>query len=219
MAKQNARASTNKRTTRRRTGSTDSKTRATLIDVTEQLLLREGYASLTSRRVATDAGVTAPLIHYYFPTLDDLLIAVLRRRADEQLVRQARLLAAEEPLRALWTFNTDRRAARFLTEFIAIANHRKSIRSEIAAYAERFRAIELAALEQAVVDGRIDLGGLSPAAVLVLLSTSSRGLMNEQEIGMSTGHAEVHALVEDLLSRAETGSEPAGRRRVRAARR
>jgi AcrR family transcriptional regulator len=174
-----------------------------LIDVTEQLLLREGYASLTSRRVAIEANVTAPLVHYYFPTLDDLLIEVLRRRADEQVVRQARLLAADEPLRALWTFNTDRKAARFLTEFIAIANHRKTIRTEIAAYAERFRSIELAALEQAVADGRIDLGGMSPAAVLVLLSTSSRGLMNEEEIGMRTGHAELHALVEDLLARAE----------------
>src|SRR5256885_3631755 len=104
--------------TRRRTGSLDSKTRATLIDVTERLMLREGYAAVTSRRVAVEAEVTAPLVHYYFPTLDDLFVAVLRRRAEQQLTRQARLLAADEPLRALWSFNTDRKSARFLTEFI-----------------------------------------------------------------------------------------------------
>ena len=114
-----------------------------------------------------------------------------------------RLTSGEEPLRALWAFNTDRKSARFLTEFIGLANHRKSIRGEISAYAERFRAIELAAIEAAVADGRIDLGGLSPAGILVLLSTSSRGLVNEEAIGMSTGHEEVHALVEQLLTRAE----------------
>ena len=85
---------------------------------------------------------------------------------------------------------------------MALANHRKSIRGEIAAYAECFRAIELEALERAVADGRVDLGGLPPAAVLVLLSTSSHGLVNEKVIGMRTGHDEVDALVEELLVRA-----------------
>jgi AcrR family transcriptional regulator len=173
-----------------------------LIDQTERLMVREGYAAVTSRRVAIEAGVTAPLVHYYFPSLDDLFVAVLRRRAEQQLERQARLLATNEPLRGLWAFNTDRRAARFLTELIALANHRKSIRREIAAYAERFRAIELAALEEAVADRRIDLGGLSPAGVLVLLSTASRGLVNEESIGMRTGHEEVQVVVEQLLTRA-----------------
>jgi AcrR family transcriptional regulator len=166
-------------------------------------MLREGYAAVTSRRVAIEAGVTAPLVHYYFPTLDDLFVAVLRRRAEEQLERQARLLAADEPLRALWRFGTDRASARFVTEFIGLANHRKSIRAEFAAYAERFRAIELEALEQAVADGRIDLGGMSPAGVLVLLSTAARGFVNEQTVGMRTGHEDVNELVEQLLARAE----------------
>jgi TetR/AcrR family transcriptional regulator len=187
-------------------GTDDSKTRALLVDVTESLMLAEGYAAVSSRRVAKEAGVTPPLVHYYFRTLDDLFVAVLRRRAEQQLARQARLLASDEPLRALWRFNTDRRSARFLAEFMALANHRKSIRTEIAAYAERFRAIELEAIESAAAEGRIDLGGLSPAGVLVLLSASSRGIVNEEAIGMSTGHAEVHLLVEELLSRAEQPS-------------
>jgi len=198
---------------RRRTGSEASKTRSLLVEVTERLMLRDGYGAVTSRRVAIEAGVTGPLVHYYFPSLDDLFVAVLRRRAEQQIERHARLLAGDQPLRALWTFNTDRRAAQFLTEFLALANRRKSIRGEIAEYAERFRAIELAALDDAVADGRIDLGGMSPAGVLVLLSTASRGLVNEETVGMSTGHEQVHALVEDLLARAERPtSKSKGRR-------
>jgi AcrR family transcriptional regulator len=192
----------------RRVGAEDSKTRAHLVDVTERLMLAEGYAAVTSRRVASEAGVTPPLVHYYFPTLDDLFIAVLHRRADQELERHARLLASDDPLRALWRFNTNRKGARLLTELMALANHRKSIRGEIAASAERFRAIEIDALEQAVADGRLDLGGMPVAAVLVLLSTSSRGLMNEKEVGMSTGHEDVDALVEQLLTRTRRSTFP-----------
>jgi AcrR family transcriptional regulator len=159
-------------TARRRTGRESSETRAQLVEVTERLMVREGYAAVTSRRVAIEAGVTGPLVHYYFPTLDDLFIAVLRRRAEQQAQRQERIMAGDEPLRALWRFHHDPRAAHFLTEFIALANHRKSIRGELAAVAERFRETEIAAIERAVADGRIDLGGVSPAAVHVLLATS-----------------------------------------------
>jgi AcrR family transcriptional regulator len=76
----------------RRTGTEGSKTRFLLLDTTERLILDEGYAAVTSRRVANEAGVTPPLVHYYFPTLDDLFLAVFRRRAEEQLERQARQL-------------------------------------------------------------------------------------------------------------------------------
>jgi AcrR family transcriptional regulator len=190
--------------TRRRTGAEESTTRAQLLDATERVMLKDGYAAVTSRRVAIEAGVTAPLVHYYFPTLDDLFLAVLRRRAEQQLVRRARLLAADEPLRALWTFNVDRTSAQLLSEFIALANHRKSIKGEIAAFAERFRALELEAIEHAMAEGRLDLGGLPPAGVLVLLSTSSRGFVNEEILGMRTGHADFQAMVETLLARAES---------------
>jgi hypothetical protein len=40
--------------------------------------------------------------------------------------------------------------------------------------------------------------------------------MNEHEIGMRTGHAEVHALVEDLLSRAERSRRVSTASRSRA---
>ena len=41
-------------------------------------MLDEGYAALTYRRVASNAGVTAaPLLRYYFRTIDDLPLALL----------------------------------------------------------------------------------------------------------------------------------------------
>jgi AcrR family transcriptional regulator len=199
--------------TARRThrGADDAKTRLLLIDTTERLMLEEGYAAVTSRRVATEAGVTAPLVHYYFPTLDELFLAVVRRRADEQLVRQARLLATDEPLRAMWRFHSDPRAAAFLTELMALANHRKSIAGEIAAVSGRFRLIEIDALERAAEDGRVDLHGVPAGSVVTLLSVTAHGLVNERAFGLTIGHDEISSTVDRLLA-AGTGDpseEPA----------
>src|SRR4029453_19429787 len=73
--------------------------RARLLDATEEIMLKEGYAAVSSRSVATAVGINAPLVHYYFPTLDDLFVAVLRRRAGRNVMRMAEALASPEPLR------------------------------------------------------------------------------------------------------------------------
>ena len=51
----------------RRVGTLTSKTRALLLDVTEQLMLDEGYAAVSSRSVAARAGVKAPLVPLLLP--------------------------------------------------------------------------------------------------------------------------------------------------------
>ena len=79
----------------RRIGAEDSKTRAQLLDAAEQLLLEEGYAAVTSRRVAAKAGLKPQLVHYYFRTMDDLFLEVFRRRAEENLARFERAVAAD----------------------------------------------------------------------------------------------------------------------------
>src|SRR5215216_2688553 len=109
--------------TSRRTGTETSKTRATLLDVTERLMRDEGYAAVSSRRVASEAGVTAALIHYYFPILDDLFLAVFRRGAEANLERHARALESSQPLRALWDFSIEPAGTVLLEEFIALSNH------------------------------------------------------------------------------------------------
>lgn len=63
-------------------------TRHVLIEATAQIMLDEGYAAATSRRVAARAGVKPPLVHYYFPSMDDLFVAVLRDKAEANLVRR-----------------------------------------------------------------------------------------------------------------------------------
>jgi TetR/AcrR family transcriptional regulator len=197
----------------RRIGAPDSKRRAQLIDAAERLLVEEGYAAVTSRRVATRAGLKPQLVHYYFATMDDLFLEVFRRRAEENLVRFERSIAEDSSLQALWTLNTDPAGAAFTIEFVALANHRKSIRTEIARYAERFRAVQMEALTTALDAAGVD--EISPAAALVLMTGVSQVVGLERILGITTGHDETVAFVQRSIEQLEARSDRSmvGRRR------
>jgi AcrR family transcriptional regulator len=188
----------------RRIGSESSKTRMLLLDATEQLMLEEGYAAVTSRRVAAAAGVKPALVHYYFRTMDDLFLATFRRRAEQGFERQEQALASTQPLWALWDSSRDTRGTALTMEFAALANHRRAIRAEIATVAEELRARQTEALSLVLERHGIDDEALAPAVVAVLIASISRFLVLEHEtLGMSTGHAETVALVEQLLRELE----------------
>ncbi|HEX9031158.1 MAG TPA: helix-turn-helix domain-containing protein, partial [Streptosporangiaceae bacterium] len=142
----------------RRIGAPDAKNRAVLLDAAERLMLEEGHAAVTSRRVASKAGLKPQLVHYYFRTMDDLFLAMFQRRAEIGLERQAAALASPQPLRALWEYSRDPAGTAFTMEFSAVANHRKAIRAEIARYAERFRADQVEALSALTERYGIDSG-------------------------------------------------------------
>ena len=166
-------------------------------------MLEEGYAAVTSRRVAAQAGLKPQLVHYYFRTMDDLFLALYRRRAEAGLERQTRALASDQPLWALWDLSRDTRGTALTMEFVALANHRKEIRAEFAASAERYRTEQARGL--AVVLERYGIGTeqLPPVVLSVLMTSVSQVLVIEQESGMTTGHAETVVYVEDFLGRFE----------------
>ena len=168
----------------------------------------EGYAAVSSRRVASEAGVTGALIHYYFPTLDDLFVEVFRRGAERNLERHARALETPQPLRSLWGFSIEPAGTGLFVEFMALANHRKSIRREIASYAKRFRKLQVELLKPRLVEYGIDPAELPAEVILALIGAVSRSIVMENEVGITAGHAETLDFVERWLERFE-GDAPA----------
>jgi AcrR family transcriptional regulator len=191
----------------RRIGAPDAKNRSVLLDAAEQLMLEEGYAAVTSRRVAEKAALKPQLVHYYFRTMDELFLAAFRRRAEEGLEAQAKVLQARQPLWALWRFSTDPAATAITMEFIALANHRKALKAEIAYYAERFREEQQKALSAVLVRYGVDPAAVPPLVWSVLMTSVSRVLVIEQALGMSAGHAETVEFVERYLRRLEGDPE------------
>jgi AcrR family transcriptional regulator len=189
----------------RRVGAETSKTRAVLLDSAEQLMLEEGYAAVTYRRVAAKSEVTAGLVQYYFPALDDLFVALLRRHSDDNLKRLVKELHddAHQPLHVVWKYSSEETTAALMVEFMALANHRKAIRAEIAEVAERSQKVQIDALSDAWEKYGLLKERLSPAAALVLLHGIPKLVLLEGSLDISTGHTEVVTLVERYLELAE----------------
>jgi AcrR family transcriptional regulator len=187
----------------RRMGSPEAKNRAALLDAAEQIMLEEGYPAASSRRVAEKAGLKHQLVHYYFHGMDELFTAAFRRSAERGLRVQAEALRSPQPLWALWRWHTNTVNAPLWTEYIAMANHRKGLRAEISYYSKRFREEQRWIVDRALRSYGVDTDELPAVAAIVLLTSISRVLVMEEELGVPDGHAETVAIVERYLRQLE----------------
>ncbi|RZT11672.1 TetR family transcriptional regulator [Mycobacterium sp. BK558] len=183
----------------RKAKAADGGARLRLIEATAKVMRDEGYAAATSRRVATEAGVKQALVYYYFPSMDDLFVEVLRAGAEVSLTRMRDALTDDDPLLTLWSLNGDSRMTALNTEFMALANHRKVIRVELKAYAERVRDIETAAVAVSLRARGVDPQAFPPVVVSMLIAQTARSLCNESAVGVTLGHDEMRAFVERQL--------------------
>jgi hypothetical protein len=89
-------------------------------------------------------------------------------------------------------------------EFVALANHRKTIRAELTASAERFRADQLDSLTKILKQYGIRASQCPPIVAVVLISSISRLLVIEEEaLELYTGHSETVAYVERFIRELE----------------
>jgi len=189
----------------RRVGAETSKTRDLLLDCLERLMAETGYASVSYRAVAAKAKVTSGLVQYYFPTLDDLFVAAIRRRSEQNVERLAEALRTkpDEPLRVLWEYSRDESSSALTTEFLALGNHRKSIKSEIAEATEQVRRLQLDALQAQLGAPEMSLGPLPRDVLLFVLTGIPKLLRLEAGVGISASHAEVVDAFEQYLDTVE----------------
>jgi AcrR family transcriptional regulator len=187
----------------RRFGSETSASRGQLLEAAAVVMANEGYAAVTSRRVAAEAGLNRALVHYYFRTMDDLFLALFRYRS-----AQAAALKSDQPVWALWDLYRNTEGTALTMEFVALSNHRKVVRAEIAETVERFRAEELAVLTSAFGRYGVSPDDISPAVAATLLASVTRFLAAEATLGMSDGHTETVAFVERLIRRLEGDRHP-----------
>lgn len=82
--------------------SQPSDIRARLLAAAYKLLVRDGYARLSMRDVAAEVGVNHAMVHYYFGTKDQLVIAALDEANRALIARQERMYAASGGFAAKW---------------------------------------------------------------------------------------------------------------------
>jgi AcrR family transcriptional regulator len=91
-----------------------AETRATIIAAARDRLLADGYANLSTRRVAEMADVPLSQIHYHFGSKLQLILAVLDAETEKLLERQREMFDKPEPLWLRWE-----RACDYLEEDLA----------------------------------------------------------------------------------------------------
>jgi AcrR family transcriptional regulator len=169
-----------------------------LLKAAEDLMRESGYAAVTSRRVAAKAGLKPQLVHYYFRTMDDLFLELYRQLATGLMEREKTILSSNKPLSEMWKLTSDARGV-LLNEFVALANHRKVIRKEIAEFGDRFRRGQIEIMAHVLAKNNVKGFPWTPAFAAVLLNSLARGLAVESEVGMSEGHAEALTIIKQFI--------------------
>jgi AcrR family transcriptional regulator len=198
-------------------GPVNSATRSLLLDGAENILKEEGYASLTSRRIAERVGIKQQLTYYYFRTMDELMVEAFRRLSKRELARLENALASDLPLREFWGVCSNTSDARLISEFMALAHRSESVRNEVVEFIERSRRMQTRAIAKSIKNLRKKSGVAAlPAVAITFLTTSiALALTRESALGITTAHKEIDDLVAQCLS----ALEPAGSRRPGKARR
>lgn len=75
-----------------------AETRDRIVDAAREVLLADGYAQLSTRRVADRAGVPLSQIHYHLGGRRGLVLALLAHENERRVARQTRMYAEDAPL-------------------------------------------------------------------------------------------------------------------------
>ena len=174
-----------------------------LLDAAERLLVEVGHAGITTRKLADAAGVNNGLVHYYFGSVENLLVRALERFTERMIERQRELYASDEPFVEKW-----RTAMRYLVaedvtyekvwlELQAMAWNDPDLRERLVKVNAEWRAV----LTDAFREPHRELGIDMPLEALVsLVITFNLGIIVERLGGIETGHAELLDWIDEWLS-------------------
>jgi AcrR family transcriptional regulator len=112
-----------------------------IIEASTAVMAREGYAATSMKDIAREAGVAQGLIHYYFGSKEDLVLAVLRRACGEMMDETKRSFShADGPVMSrAWAalMAAERRSAerpelfRLLLEMVPLSHNNPALRAQM----------------------------------------------------------------------------------------
>ena len=174
-----------------------------LLDAAERLLVDVGYARITTRRLAEEAGVNHGLVHYYFGSNENLLARALERFTERMIERQRALYAADEPFVEKWRtamrylVSEDQTYQKVWLELQALAWNNPELQSRLADVNAEWRSV----LSDAFEEPHRELGIALPLDALVsLVMTFNLGVIVERLGGVETGHRELLDWIDAWLS-------------------
>ena len=182
----------------------------TFLDAAERLLVREGAAGISTRQLATEAGQNHGLVHYYFGSVDELLLQTVERFTGRILDRQRAFYATDAPSRRSGAppWATSIRTSRpgypkVWAELEALAWNHPEMRARLHRVNEDWRTLLRDALTAAIEEYGFDDSRFSAEALAALVMQFQKGLLNERLLGFDRGHAELLAAIDGWLASLE----------------
>jgi AcrR family transcriptional regulator len=184
------------------------------LDAAERLLIREGAAGISTRQLAREAGQNHGLVHYYFGSVDELLLQTLERFTERILERQRALYGTDATFSEKW-----RTAMGFIdqdlesgypkvwAEMEALAWDRPELRDRLRAVNDQWRSLLRDALAEAIDEYGLDESRFSAEALAALVMQFQKGLLNERLLGFDRGHAELLSAIDSWLASLEKGAK------------
>ena len=139
-----------------------SQRREQIIKATVDCIITHGYHNFSMQDVATTAGVSKGIIHYYFLNKDDLMMAILDRSAvdiENMLIESMR--AVSDPLHKLEAFittcfdvlRTKKEYYQVNMDFWTQINQKEAVRRVVARHYEKFRSAAAEVISSGIKQG------------------------------------------------------------------
>ena len=189
-------------------GTARAATEAQFLDAAERLLVEVGHAGITTRRLAQEANANHGLVHYYFGSMENLLVRVLERFTERLIARQRELYASDAPFIEKWRtamryLDADREYQRVWYELQVLAWSRPELLDRVAQVDAEWRAV----LTEAFAEPLERYGLPIPLDALVaLVVTFNAGIILERLSGIEEGHAELLAWIDGFLEQQEAAA-------------
>jgi AcrR family transcriptional regulator len=182
------------------------------LDAAERLLIREGAAGISTRQLAREAGQNHGLVHYYFGSVDELLLQTLERFTARILERQRAMYGSEGPFIEKW-----RTAMAFIDEDLAsgypkiwaelqaLAWNKPELRERLQGVTNSWRTVLRDALAEAIEEYDLHDSPFSAESWAALVSQFNEGLLLERLLGFDRGHSELLAAIDGWLTSLQKG--------------
>jgi AcrR family transcriptional regulator len=149
-------------------------------------------------------------VHYYFGSVDELLLQALERFTARILERQQAMYGTDAPFidkwRAAMGFIEEDLASGYpkvWAELQALGWNKPELRQRLQNLNDRWRSLLRDAIAQAIEEYDLDSEHFSAEAWAALVMQFNGGLLFERLLGFDRGHAEMLGAIDDWLSSLE----------------
>lgn len=184
------------------------------LDAAERLLIAVGYATISTRRLAAEAGANHGLVHYYFGSMEHLFVRVLERFTDRLTERQRAMYAEDRPFLEKWHaamgFLDDDFAIGYQKiwyELQALSWNRPELQERLRRVHRQWRAVLREAFTNALAEYHLDPDRYPLEGLTALVMTFNEGIILERLSGITDGQADLLEMVDRWLTSVQRAAE------------